>query len=329
MNDLVERLRTSCENGILPEDIYEAADRIEALEFENEGLRLGKDLAAQQRIEALEAELVAKDAEITALKAQDWVTPLLRWDGRICWLGRIYIGQIAHGDQGSWKWFINGTGWNTGWSEGEARDAVEKAVREALRVKPVEQFQARVQPWMLACFSAEISTDRVERGDRLLEEVLELLQSGGYDPARVEALRDYVWGRPAGEPSQEVGGVMVTLAAYCLAHDLDMHDAGEVELARINQPEIIEKIRKKQAAKPKRSALPIASPHIMTPWPREKVAELDHALDIALAQPEPARTCETCTYEEVNNFADPCCECGWADRSKWTPKTTDSEESAP
>ncbi|WP_245316343.1 hypothetical protein [Mesorhizobium wenxiniae] len=124
-------------------------------------------------------------------------------------------------------------------------------------VAPVA-FQDRVQPWMMACFGAEISGDKVERGDRLLEEVLELLQSGGYDPARVVALRDYVWSRPAGEPSQEVGGVQVTLAAYCLAFGLNMHEAGETELARIWTK--VEKIRAKQAAKPVGSALPVAAP---------------------------------------------------------------------
>ncbi|WP_206523214.1 MULTISPECIES: hypothetical protein [unclassified Mesorhizobium] len=119
-----------------------------------------------------------------------------------------------------------------------------------------ESLQARVQPWMMACFGPEISADKVERGDRLLEEVFELLQSGGYDPARVLALRDYVWNREAGEPSQEAGGVQITLAAYCLAHDLDMHEAGETELARIWTK--VDKIRAKQAARPVGSALPVA-----------------------------------------------------------------------
>lgn len=111
------------------------------------------------------------------------------------------------------------------------------------------EFQERVQPWMMACFGPEISADRVERGDRFAEEAFELLQAGGYDPARLTSLIAYVWKRPVGDPAQEVGGVMVTLAAYCLAHGLDMHMAGEDELARINRPEIIEKIRVKQAAK--------------------------------------------------------------------------------
>jgi hypothetical protein len=119
-----------------------------------------------------------------------------------------------------------------------------------------QHLQPRVQPWMMACFGPEISADRVERGDRLLEEVFEFLQSCGYDVKRVAALRDYVWGREPGVPFQEAGGVMITLAAYCLAHELDMHAAGEAELVRIWTK--VEKIRAKQAAKPTGSALPVA-----------------------------------------------------------------------
>jgi len=118
-------------------------------------------------------------------------------------------------------------------------------------------LQSRVLPWMVACFGSEVSNDRLERGDRLLEEVLELLQSGDYPMDRIAALVEYVYNRPKGEPAQEVGGVMITLAAYCLAHDLDMHQAGEIELSRIWTK--IEQIREKQKAKPYRSPLPIAT----------------------------------------------------------------------
>lgn len=119
-------------------------------------------------------------------------------------------------------------------------------------------FQANVGIWMRECFGTEISADKLERGDRLLEEVFELLQSGGYPRERIRSLENYVYSRPVGEPSQEVGGVMTTLAAYCLAHGLDMHAASETELARCWSK--IDAIRAKQAAKPTGSALPIAEP---------------------------------------------------------------------
>ena len=121
---------------------------------------------------------------------------------------------------------------------------------------PQAPFQQRVQPWLLECFGAEIAADRMERNHRFLEESLELVQSLGCTASEAHQLVDYVFGRAVGDPPQEVGGVMVTLAALCLASGLDMHDAGEVELARISVPEIVAKIRAKQAAKPKHSPLP-------------------------------------------------------------------------
>lgn len=119
-------------------------------------------------------------------------------------------------------------------------------------------FQSRVQPWMLACFGEVIAADREERNHRFLEEALELVQACGCSQSEAHQLVDYVFGRPVGEKTQEVGGVMVTLAALCLAQDLDMHENAETELARIWTK--VEAIRAKQAAKPKHSPLPVAQP---------------------------------------------------------------------
>jgi len=117
-----------------------------------------------------------------------------------------------------------------------------------------ETLQERVQPWMLACFGEVIAGDREERNHRFLEEALELVQACGCTASEAHQLVDYVFGREIGEPPQEVGGVMVTLAALCLANGIDMHAAAETELARIWTK--VEAIRAKQAAKPKHSPLP-------------------------------------------------------------------------
>jgi hypothetical protein len=119
-----------------------------------------------------------------------------------------------------------------------------------------ETFQAQVSPWMLSCFGLIISTDKNERNHRFFEEATELVQAGGMTRSECHQLVDYTFNRPVGDPEQEVGGVMVTLAAWCLANNLNMHDAGEIELERILRPEIMEKIRLKQLTKPKHSPLP-------------------------------------------------------------------------
>lgn len=118
-------------------------------------------------------------------------------------------------------------------------------------------FQVRVHEWMLECFGPEIEADRQERADRFIEEALELAQTmPGFNAGRAHALVDYVFGRPVGERHQEVGGVMVTLAALCNTVGLRIDEEAERELARVWTK--IEAIREKQAAKPTGSALPVA-----------------------------------------------------------------------
>lgn len=110
-------------------------------------------------------------------------------------------------------------------------------------------IQSRVADWMLKCFGAEIAADKTERNHRFLEEALELVQAGGCTASEAHQLVDYVFGRPIGEHHQDVGGVMVTLAALCEAFDVHMDSCAHYELERINQPHMIERIREKQAAK--------------------------------------------------------------------------------
>lgn len=129
------------------------------------------------------------------------------------------------------------------------------------------RFQDRVAPWMMACFGPVVSADREERNHRFLEEAIELVQACGCTAGEAHSLVDYVYVRAVGAPPQEVGGVMVTLAALCLANGLDMHEAAEIELVRISDSATMEKIRAKQAAKPKHSPLPGATPEPMAAAP--------------------------------------------------------------
>lgn len=130
----------------------------------------------------------------------------------------------------------------------------EQAARLPSVFRSKMSYQTRVYTWMLETFDIEVSTDKPERRQRFLEEALELVQSLGGSRLEVTQLADYVYGRPAGEPRQEVGGVMVTLAGLCVANDIEMDAAGERELERVHQRK--EEIRKKHAAKPRHSPLP-------------------------------------------------------------------------
>ena len=126
-------------------------------------------------------------------------------------------------------------------------------------------FQVQVNNWMLTCFGGLISSDKIERNFRFFEESTEAVQSSGMTREQCHALVDYTFDRPIGEFKQEIGGVMVTLAAMCNAHGLDALKEGQTELARIIKPDIMAKIRAKQAAKPKNVAnSPLPSPPINT-----------------------------------------------------------------
>jgi hypothetical protein len=119
-------------------------------------------------------------------------------------------------------------------------------------------FQRRVADWMMETFSMEVTRDTAERNHRFLEESLELVQAMGCTQTEAHMLVAYVYGRPTGEPQQEVGGVMVTLAALCNAADVDSAQCADRELTRCWRN--IDKIRAKQAGKPRSSPLPGSYP---------------------------------------------------------------------
>jgi hypothetical protein len=161
------------------------------------------------------------------------------------------------------------------------------------------QFAERVRPWMRDTFGEVIAGDKVERNHRFLEESLELVQAAGCTKGEALELVEYVYARPVGELWQEVGGVMVTLAALCLANDVNLDVAAETELRRIWQN--IDKIRAKQAAKPKHSPLP---------GPTSPPSREQHAAAVRLGFAQFGSPC--CSNERRNmnggcdNCGDPC-----------------------
>lgn len=117
------------------------------------------------------------------------------------------------------------------------------------RVAELEGMQFRVWQWVTSTFGLPTADDVRERSLRFVEEALELAQSLGMSDSTAHGLVDYVWGRPAGEPTQEVGGVMVTLLALAEQYGIDVFTAALTEIARIETPDVIEKCQRKQAQK--------------------------------------------------------------------------------
>lgn len=120
--------------------------------------------------------------------------------------------------------------------------------------KGLNRFQDAIWAWMQECFDSTVQSDIVERQDRFLEEVFELLQSLDYPRDRIRALEHYVYNRPQGLPFQEVGGVGITLAAMLTPLGISMGDAFKWEHDRIWTK--VDAIREKQRTKPVGSALP-------------------------------------------------------------------------
>lgn len=112
----------------------------------------------------------------------------------------------------------------------------------------MRKYQLRVRKWVLACFGLQTANFLPERNLRFLEESLELVQSLGMTKAEVMNMVNYTYRRPAGEPAQEVGGVLITLAALASSANLNMNKCGMVELERVEAN--VSKIRAKHNLKP-------------------------------------------------------------------------------
>ena len=106
----------------------------------------------------------------------------------------------------------------------------------------------------MSCFGVPLQEIKQERVYRFLEESIELSQALGCSEEDAVRLVRYVFSRPVGDPAQEVGGVMLTTAALCSAHNLDMEKSAEDELLRVW--ENIDKIRSKWEKRNSVSPLP-------------------------------------------------------------------------
>lgn len=119
----------------------------------------------------------------------------------------------------------------------------------------VESYQQRVKAACAVLFEGD-PTDVAERRDRFAEEALETCQAFGMTGEDMHALVDYTFGRPVGEAAKEIGAAMTTLASLCVYAGGDLMACAEADLAKLQQPETIARIRAKRATRHGRGSLP-------------------------------------------------------------------------
>lgn len=110
-------------------------------------------------------------------------------------------------------------------------------------------LQQRAADWLLAAFPEDPVVRPKIRATRFLEEAIELVQTQGVSREKVHELVDYVFGRPVGEPDQELAGSMFCLLAMANALGLDAGHECNIEIDRAY--ERIPQIRAKSKLKPK------------------------------------------------------------------------------
>jgi hypothetical protein len=139
--------------------------------------------------------------------------------------------------------------------EGIASDnhsLAEDALKEYLKEQSIAGFQDRVNKFLAECFGKDLN--KSDRVFRFLEEALELAQACGCSKKDAKRLVDYVYGRPIGLPSQEIGGVMVTLAALSSVMNINLAKSSFQEIERDEGRRV--QIREKHNSRPKNSPLP-------------------------------------------------------------------------
>ncbi len=86
--------------------------------------------------------------------------------------------------------------------------------------------------WAIRCFGKEHVLNRAIRGLRTLEEAAELAQALGVPEDKAAKCIQTVYSRPVGDPEQEIGGVLQTLAVLCESMGVDRDELFERELRR-------------------------------------------------------------------------------------------------
>jgi hypothetical protein len=112
----------------------------------------------------------------------------------------------------------------------------------------IHSLQSRVRDWVSIALHSQITNVKI-RAARFLEEAAKAAQAAGLHLEDAELVLAQVYSRPPGQLPQELGGSMTTLCALAASADLDLEEVSLREMIRMETPEIIDKVRRRQAEK--------------------------------------------------------------------------------
>lgn len=120
-----------------------------------------------------------------------------------------------------------------------AREASNRDLETARSTSLPWYLEGRVSAWVISRIGGD-HMQPIERAMRNLEESLELAQTEGVTLEQANKQAQHVFGRPAGDPVQEAGGVAVCLLAWCAARGVRLLDVALREVERIESKPIAE-----------------------------------------------------------------------------------------
>jgi hypothetical protein len=120
--------------------------------------------------------------------------------------------------------------------------------------------QEQVFKWVTAAFGVDHANSLPARSTRFLEEAIELYQAAGGDLAMAHKLLDFVFSRPVGDLSKEIGAVGLTLLSVAATAGVSCNGEEDREVVRVTSQDpavFAERNREKNAAGFNAEAYPV------------------------------------------------------------------------
>lgn len=123
-------------------------------------------------------------------------------------------------------------GWGHGWQTCSVCDGITIVFPSLPKADTRDERQEAVREWIVRAFGPNTVVIS-ERVSRVIEEAVELAQSEGFNETMIMNIVKHVFAKEPGKPRQEVGGLGVTILAYCASKGLSADTEEKREFERV------------------------------------------------------------------------------------------------